>query len=600
MAETLEQLGKYTLDSRIAAGGMAEVFLATDDTGRRCVIKRMLPNLLLDKQFSRMFLDEAKLVVQLNHPSIAQVYDFGQDKGVLYLAMEWVDGTNLRTIVKDFARRGAMIPVEHCARLVAHAAIALGYAHGASGIDGRPLKIIHRDVSPQNILLSTTGEVKLIDFGVAKATSASQQTAVGMIKGKFAYMSPEQLRGNPLDGRSDIFGLGLVLYELLAAERAVPGSSEAEIAQNALTMNFLPIERKRSDVPAALKAILNRALSKDRDKRFPTAEALAAELEAFIAPRMPKLSGDDLAQLLPPSPDAWTVKEPGSDQNPITFLPNAGRGPDPAARPKPDASVPRPVFATPNAEDWKPPAPWAQVARTVINPPGLVPRPAAGLSPAVYTNPERTEPDDVLLSPPRSRLRWFLFATLGGFAAAAICWKLIQTPGPAAAPVVPVAPLVAAPPLEPVRLPAAEAAVPAPPARFTFTSTVPARVTVDGKPIGKTPVELELSPGAHQLGFEDLAGVARQSRKIEVQPGETRTEEWKPERGRVVIRAVPWAEVFLSGKSLGVTPIDPIYLLAGKHTFTFVNSDTQRQDEKTIDVKGKGDTMIKVDLRPAR
>lgn len=440
MAENAEQLGKYTLERRIASGGMAEVFVAVDDKGERCVIKRMLPNLQVDKQFARMFLDEAKLVVQLNHPSIAQIYDFGQDKGVLYLAMEWVEGTNLRAIVKDFAKRGGKIPVEHCARLVSQAALALGYAHRAAGLDGKLLKIIHRDVSPQNILLGTSGAVKLIDFGVAKATSASQQTAAGMIKGKFAYMSPEQLRGNPLDGRSDIFGLGLVLYELLAAERAIPGASEAEIAQNALRMKFPPIEEKRPDIPAALKAIIARALEKDRDKRYATAEDLAAELETFITPRMPKLSGSELAKLLPEKPAPSPASESGYRPIAVSaYNPNAPTlldvtSKDSASTAKvsmlrPEGSPARPVVdlasratpAPPSSQFWNP-APYELVAKTVINPPGLVPkgRPAVLREP----KPESTIPEDVIA--PRSSLRWFIVATIIGFAAAAVGWLLLR------------------------------------------------------------------------------------------------------------------------------------------------------------------------------
>jgi len=442
-----EQLGKYTLDRRIAYGGMAEIFLATDDLGRQCVIKRMLPNLQVDSQFARMFLDEAKLVVQLNHPQIAQVYDFGEDKGVLYLAMEWVDGTNLRAIVKDFARRNIKIPVEYCARLVSQAALALGYAHRASGIDGKPLKIIHRDVSPQNILLGHKGQVKLIDFGVAKATSATQHTEVGMIKGKFAYMSPEQLRGSPLDGRSDIFGLGLVMYELLAAERAVPGSTEAEIAQNALTMRFPPIEQKRPDLPGALKAILGRALAKDRARRYETADEMAAELEAFIAPRMPKLSGAELAKLIPLEPGL--TKDSGS-QAPIAVndrhSANAPTIPTrnaiaateqvPGLRregfdPKPAVDPPSSSGSLPSSQFWNPGA-WENVAKTVVNPPGLVPKPLnspkpfgrQAADPSIFAHTELTHRDPIQKAP--SRLKWFLLAILVGFGLAAVAWRFLQ------------------------------------------------------------------------------------------------------------------------------------------------------------------------------
>ncbi len=621
-----EKLGKYTLDTRIAAGGMAEVFLATDEAGRAVVIKRMLPNLLVDKQFARMFLDEAKLVVQLNHPSIAQVLDFGQDKGVLYLAMEYCDGTNLRLIVKDHAKRKAQIPLEYCARLVSQAAIALGYAHRAAGLDGKPLNIIHRDVSPQNILLGQTGSVKLIDFGVAKASSATQQTAAGMIKGKFAYMSPEQLRGNPLDHRSDIYGLGLVLYELLAAERAIPGSSEAEIAQNALQMKYPPIEVKRPDVPAPLKAIVARALAKDRDKRYDTAEQMAAELETFIMPRMPKLSGAEVAKILPATALATmpTSKESGSDHNPVAFWEAKASEPAQATTQKVDLpgrpvvpAAPRPPV--PEAAFWQPPA-YEGVAKTVINPPGLMPKNVAGprgkiagpfIAREDFKAIEPTSPaDDVLVAPPQNRLKYFLIATAVGFVAAAAGWKLLagEPSAPAAPPARPTvtevkdlpnvpdpAPAPApAPAPEPVAAPVAE-----PPgmAKLTLTAAIPAKVSLDGKPVGRTPVELVVGVGAHLLVFEDLGGHAKQARTIDVKANDTRTEEWKPERGKVIVRAVPWAEVFLDGKSLGMTPMEPVSLIAGRYTLAFTNKDTGKKDEKTIEVKPNLDTMVKIDLR---
>ncbi len=329
MSDTpLEKAFNYHLERRLAAGGMGEVFLAKDKaTGNVCVIKRMLPNLMSDNQFVSMFLDEAKLAAQLNHPNIAPLYDFGMAGGVLYLSMEYVPGANLRMVVKDHAVRKVSVPFDAAARIMSQAALALDYAHGAKTADGKPLRLVHRDVSPQNILLSTTGVVKLIDFGVAKAATASQQTAAGLIKGKYAYMSPEQLRGQTLDGRSDIFGLGLVLYELLAGERAIPGRTDAEVAQNALNMRFAPLRMKRPDLPERLEQILNKALQRDVTQRYQRAAELSSDLERFLADRRSSPSGEELSRLIPaaamnppPAPPSHASNAPWSNQVPASSL----------------------------------------------------------------------------------------------------------------------------------------------------------------------------------------------------------------------------------------------------------------------------------------
>ncbi|MFT3836405.1 MAG: serine/threonine-protein kinase [Myxococcaceae bacterium] len=293
-----EKLGRYTLERKIAAGGMAEIYLARQDgSNNTCVIKRMLPELMVDPQFMRMFLDEAKLVAQLHHPQIATIYDFGHEHGVLFLAMEHVEGGNLRSIVKDNAKKGTWMQPHHAAAIVAQAARALDYAHQAVTIDKKPMNLIHRDVSPQNILLGKDGMVKLIDFGVARSETATQRTAAGMIKGKFAYMSPEQIRGQQLDGRSDLFGLGLVLYELLANMRAVPGVSDAEMAQNALAMRIAPIQTVRPDIPVPLLKSLEKVLQRDKNLRHGRGNDLAVELETFVRAVAPRFHPSELGML---------------------------------------------------------------------------------------------------------------------------------------------------------------------------------------------------------------------------------------------------------------------------------------------------------------
>lgn len=294
-----EPLGRYVLERRIGVGGMAEVFLARErlpDGGERvCVIKRAHPFLSANAELVRMFLTEARLAAQLHHPYIAQIYDLGAVDDVYFIALEYVPGFDLLTVIQEHERVGAHVPLGVAARIASQAAQALHHAHVAVGQDGRPLGIIHRDVSPQNILLSTEGCVKLIDFGVAKANLEAQKTRAGAVKGKYHYLSPEQASGEPLDRRSDIYSLGLVLYELLTNARALEGRSEPELLDAARCARIRPIEHLRPDVPDSLRAIVGRCLAPDRRDRYASAEDLSRALEDYIAGSGARVTARDLA-----------------------------------------------------------------------------------------------------------------------------------------------------------------------------------------------------------------------------------------------------------------------------------------------------------------
>ncbi len=294
-----ETLGRYVLERRIGAGGMAEVFLARErlpgGRDRVCVVKRAYPFLSANAEFVRMFLTEAKLAAQLDHPYIAQIYDLGAVDDVYFIALEYVPGFDLLTIIQEHERVGAHVPLGVAARIASQAAQALQHAHVAVGQDGRPLGIIHRDVSPQNILLSTDGCVKLIDFGVAKANLEAQKTRAGAVKGKYHYLSPEQASGEVLDCRSDIYSLGLVLYELLTNTRALAGRSELELLDAARHARIRPVEQLRPDVPDSLRAIVGRCLAPDRRDRYASAEDLSGALEEYIAESGTPVTARDLA-----------------------------------------------------------------------------------------------------------------------------------------------------------------------------------------------------------------------------------------------------------------------------------------------------------------
>ncbi|HSR98667.1 MAG TPA: serine/threonine-protein kinase [Kofleriaceae bacterium] len=275
------QLGQYVLLRRIARGGMAEVFLAQqrglEGFDRRVAVKRILPHLSDAPDFIKMFLSEAKLAAQLSHPNIVHIYDFGKVDDDYFIAMEYVDGVHAGRLVKASER----LPPAMVARLGADAAAALHHAH-ALRANGQPIGLVHRDVSPPNLMISFDGVVKLCDFGIAKAAALSQQlTNPGQVKGKYAYMSPEQTTGSPLDGRSDVFSLGIVLWELLAG-RTIVGRGDAIEAMRAIRDGRLePIEQAAPQTPGALAAAVAWALQTRRELR-PSAMQLAERLETFL------------------------------------------------------------------------------------------------------------------------------------------------------------------------------------------------------------------------------------------------------------------------------------------------------------------------------
>ncbi|NOJ82003.1 protein kinase domain-containing protein [Myxococcus xanthus] len=279
------QIGKYQLVRKLASGGMAEVFLAKAAGPRgfekTLVLKRILPHLAEDAAFVEMFLGEARLAAQLEHPNIVQIFDFGEAEGSFFLAMEFIDGPNLRKLVKRAAEEA--LPPAFCAKVVAAAAEGLAYAHEFRDVEtGEPLGLIHRDVSPDNILVSRQGAVKVVDFGIAKVAGQGHRTLTGVVKGKVAYMPPEQLQAKAMDRRVDVYALGVVLYELLTGKRPFDATTDVSVMQAILFESFIPVSARRPDVPLALQQVLDKALAKDRERRYADCRALQDDLERFV------------------------------------------------------------------------------------------------------------------------------------------------------------------------------------------------------------------------------------------------------------------------------------------------------------------------------
>ena len=284
------RFGKYLLLERIAVGGMAEVFVAkafgAEGFQRLLAIKKILPTMGEDAEFIRMFVDEARLAVQLAHANIVQVLELGKHDESLYIAMEYISGRDLRQLMERFRKRQQPMPLPQACLIVGEVCEALDHAHRKRDAQGRALGIVHRDVSPQNVLVSFDGEVKLIDFGIAKAESRLQKkTQAGILKGKFSYMSPEQVKGSALDGRSDVFACGILLWELVCGEKLFVGDSDYAVLEK-VRLGAIPPPRSRNpECPEALEKAILRAMANDPARRYQTASELHDDLMRFTVGR---------------------------------------------------------------------------------------------------------------------------------------------------------------------------------------------------------------------------------------------------------------------------------------------------------------------------
>jgi serine/threonine protein kinase len=280
--------GRYQLVERIAVGGMAELFLATapgeHGFAKQLVIKRLLPHLAREQTYNAMFIDEAKLTARLVHPKIAQTYELGRVDDSLFIAMEWVDGIDVLAMLRECAHRHQRVPAEIAVYITHEVLDALDYAHNLRDVDGRPLGVVHRDISPSNVLLSLRGDVKLVDFGIARASAVGRahQTKSGTLKGKYGYMSPEQVIELPLDARSDLFSVGIVLAEMLIGRRLFAAANELDVLLMVRDAKLARLDRFGADIEKSLDAILRRALRKAPEERWHTAAAFRDALSEWL------------------------------------------------------------------------------------------------------------------------------------------------------------------------------------------------------------------------------------------------------------------------------------------------------------------------------
>jgi serine/threonine-protein kinase len=650
-------VGKYQLLRKLASGGMAEVYLAKaagpQGFEKTLVVKRVLPHLAEDPTFVEMFFSEARLAALLNHPNVVQIFDFGESEGAYFLAMEYIDGLNLRTLCKRAHAAGMLLPVQLCAKLLSHVCEGLAYAH--TFVDpgtGEPLRLVHRDISPDNILVSAHGAVKVVDFGIAKAANQLHRTRTGIVKGKIAYMPPEQIQNKPLDARADIFALGVVLYELLSGQKPFEATSEVGMMQAILYQPPVPVGERRADVPETVRNILGRALAKERDERYGSCRELQADLERYLHTAGEPVGAWHIAQLVAQfaSPQAAAprrVPEPVSppreaEEDSLVVPPSRELQPTRASSPRSVASAESadsaPTWVTPPPRDtqalprMESTAPVTQVARRMEpadSPPaerpprrtwrgGRWPLAAAGLLVAalgtfVMARPEASSaeplatehrppapvppPAQVMPSPAEPPAVSTPQPAQDDTPALALVQPAVAEPS---APAAEVPPQRAEPQKASVhgRTRTASAGATVALASFRVTSSVPGMVRVNGRSVGRTPAQVRGIPlGKVDVEVFDAQTGFSKKQTFDVKAGDNGVFPFDIRKGRLTVRVFPYATVMIDGKSLGQTPLAPVELYEGRHVLQLTNAELNKELQVEYVVRAGGDHVYKANLQ---
>ncbi|CAM3466676.1 protein kinase [Corallococcus sp. ZKHCc1 1396] len=612
------QLGKYQLVRKLASGGMAEVFLAKAAGPRgfekTLVLKRILPHLAEDEAFVEMFLGEAKLAAQLDHPNVVQIFDFGEADGSYFLAMEYIDGPTLRRLIKRSTEQQAPLPVALCAKMVACAAEGLAFAHELADPEtGTPLGLVHRDISPENVLVSRQGAVKVVDFGIAKVAGQSHRTQTGVVKGKVAYMPPEQLQARNMDARVDVYALGMVLYELLTGRRPFDAATEVGMMQAILFEPFVPAVERRPDLPPAMQRILERALAKDRAERYPDCRELQADLERFVMSQGEPVGAFQISRLVaqvtenastPPTPVAAKVRETA-----VLDVEAPGK---PKLRPEGEAPRAAEALTTPmpagKGTAWGAKAGAERAdgsGRDSLEAPALTGQPALSGSIDAATDPATPSAGNLLprgasparaVAPPPTPARGDVVEP------ASPVGKPASRRGVVVASVVALGALVSAggwvvlgsgsKPVAPV------VKGDSPPKDPTLTNGAPEDPLV---PSGALVVVTD-------AGVEDAGAEEADAGPTDADAGAATTspDAGRPVRpsrplrplakGRVEFRIRPYATVYLDGKNLGQTPFGVVEVTEGTHRVRLVNSDLRKDVTRTFAVKAGQDNLFKLNL----
>ncbi|GAB4195930.1 MAG: hypothetical protein OHK0013_02620 [Sandaracinaceae bacterium] len=595
--------GRFEILGRIAFGGMAEIFLGRETSAvgatRMLAIKRILPHVADDPAFVEMFLDEARLAIQLNHPHICHIYEFGQLEDSYFIAMEWIHGAALGKIIRRARARGGL-PPEIVARIIAQVAEALHYAHRARDANGQPLGIVHRDVSPQNIMISYEGQVKLLDFGIAKAQSHTTKTQAGVVKGKFSYMSPQQCMGKPIDARADVFALGVVLYEALVGESLYHRPTEYETMRAVIEEPVPSIRDKKPKLPIELDAIVQKALQKDPQDRFKTAAEMQAALEEWLAGTGRVVTTAKIGELMEKLFEEQIAAGPLVDSTPFGSSFQRRKGAEGTT--DPGASNPSGKSATSRSG--------------VVPVPGELPSQSSAAAAALPAPAPVVEAAPVRQS---AASRWMpaaigLVALLlaGGIGAFVLTRDEPPPPATSAAPTpaTPAAPATPDPPPAPPSVPEPVVA-PEPPApaasstegRVRFVLAVPgSTVRIGDRMLGTAELEgaVTVPAGTHSVHVEH-DGYRPWDGEVTVVAGEEVTVT--PELAAIVARPVappatlsintrPWSRVWIGSRELGTTPIGEATVPSGTVRLRIVDRDGRTFNRTVRLAPGASETVF--------
>ncbi len=562
-------VGRFTLLTPLAQGGMAEIWLARQ-AGQRgfeklVVIKRMTSKLAADPEYLEMFFTEARLAAALSHANVVQIYELGEDEGSPYLVMEYLDGEDLGVVRRTGQKLGKPLPDAYAVKLVSFAAEGLHYAHTRVGHDGKPLHIVHRDISPQNLIATMDGGLKVVDFGIAKLATA--ETHSGKLKGKLAYMSPEQARGDDLDARSDVFALGIILFELLTRTRLAPKMNDLQLLEYmAGDAPFDAPSLRRTDLSIDLEAIILRSIARRREDRFQSARELQDALEAWLVAQQLSVTANDLRDWLR---DVFARRIHERRQLIETAIhsdlsPDSARNLAELAKRGKQETASRSRSRT---EEPRRPSKALTVAVIVMS---LL---VGAIGVAAWKRHAMTQ--DVVATAPAAAL------------------AVVQPP----APTVPTA-------------------APAPAVLVVDTVPTGAALSINGAPRGSTPLTLDdLGLGEFHLeatleGFEPAqrdVSLERNGERVRIELALTPTAKApvaapKTRRnppvanGKLSLKTTPWTTVFLGKKKLGDTPLVNVLLPAGKHVLKLIAPEGGGQHSIEVEIRANETTVKKLKL----
>lgn len=572
----------------LATGGMSELYLARQagPSGfqRVVVLKVILPHLAEDRELVQMFENEAKVAALLNHPNVVQISDFGSDRGIHYLTMEYIDGQPLSRLHRELATRGQLMPIPVACRLTSDATAGLAYAHDLCDAAGERLQVIHRDVSLENILLSYTGQVKVVDFGLAKARTLISLTRQGTLKGKYRYMAPEMISGEGIDHRIDIFALGVVLYALTTGRMPFEGQTHTELLRRIVRERPVPPRDVNPRIPGELEPIILRALERDPARRYPHASELQRDLEAFMMRTGSVITPYQLAQFMA------TLFPPGSDPGREEYQRLVGVASAPVADDLCDAptlleassararersnATPAAVTQQLEAASALPTAPVALAAL-----------PSSPTAATVQLAPDPTAPTAIFAQAgpssstaslaPRRSVTPLLFAAgavllfLGG-GALFLLWDRAGAPPPDAA--------------RPAARDAATATRPSPDAARAAPSPDAAATAARALDAARPSPDAAAMVASRAVD----AATARDARKV--------PRPAAPRRGKLTILVWPYGTVSLDGKALGATPLPPQLVSEGLHRLEIENRALGQRRTLEVRVKGGREVVVKVKL----